>query len=332
MLMNCPRCGFSQPKDQYCAQCGVDMYSFKPQKKPIMNQIFGNAGVQIALLLITAVLVGQYIFHSQEPQNWVQKITHFQGTNKSVKSKNSTKPAAEQTSMDEADATNESAETSQAETLGKREKGAGRSTELANTASGGIQNATAAQASQSGAQDLSSVNFKITYVEIATEMLTKWINESSNLGLYQNLEQYSAGIISDFKKHGDNFQQKLKTSDIKLNLGGSNSSLSGLMSDDGNQILGLITAIEYKSNENGIIHGNISITRSSAQSSEFYPAEFALSKGAAFFIIGALKRGGSAADRAERAKLSMPPFQIFKSPDFMTRKTEFVIIIEPDYK
>ena len=56
MLVNCPRCGFSQPNDQYCAQCGVDMQSFKPKEQPFANQVFSNAGVQIGILLIAAVL------------------------------------------------------------------------------------------------------------------------------------------------------------------------------------------------------------------------------------------------------------------------------------
>ena len=85
MLVNCPRCGFSQPKDQYCAQCGIDMQSFKPKEIPLLNKILSNAGLQIALLFIAAIFVGQYIFHSQEPQSWVQKITHFKGFNKSAK-------------------------------------------------------------------------------------------------------------------------------------------------------------------------------------------------------------------------------------------------------
>ncbi len=40
MLINCPRCGFQQPKDKYCAQCGVDMETFKPASPPALKRFF----------------------------------------------------------------------------------------------------------------------------------------------------------------------------------------------------------------------------------------------------------------------------------------------------
>ncbi len=326
MLVNCPRCGFSQPNDQYCAQCGVDMQSFKPKEAPLLNRIFGNAVLQIAVLFIAAVFVGQYIFHSQEPQSWVQKIAHFKGFNKSEKSKNSSNSEdldlSEQNEKSKDKASNLK---ERSESIRSREFSNSRSTEA-----GGVAASTlSSSAVSASAQDLSVVNFKLTYAEITSEMLAKWITDSSNLGLYQNLQEYSAGILYDFRKRGDNFQQNLKSSEMKLSLGGTNSNLSGIMSEDGSQMLGLAAAIEYKSNENEIIQGNFNITRSSGRANEVYPAEFALPKGAVFFLIGAVKRSTPSSDRA---KLDMPPFQIYKSPDFMTRKTEFVIILEPDYK
>ncbi|MEQ1721676.1 MAG: hypothetical protein ABL930_00780 [Pseudobdellovibrio sp.] len=331
MLINCPRCGFSQPKDQYCAQCGIDMQSFKPKEEPALTKFFGNTGVQIALLLIAAAFVGQYIIRSEEPQKWVQKITHFQGMSKSEKNKNSNNS---QIFEDEASGAASAAELSeslasssaeQLESLKNKEFSSSRAGDAS-----ALSGATAAGSSgTSGAQDLSSMSFKVTYAEVSQDMLRKWILDSSNLGLYQSLSDYSAGILYDFRKRGDNFQQSLKSSDVKLALGSSNSILSGTMTEDGSQVIGLVTSVEYKSGEVDGVYGNIVVTKNNGQTSESYPAEFDLPKGAVFFIIGALKRENFI---NERTRLNMPPFQVFKSPDFMTRKTEFVIILEPDYK
>ncbi len=330
MLINCPRCGFSQPSDQYCAQCGVDMQSFKPKKQPFITRVFGNAGVQIVILILAAVFVGQYIFNSRVPDNWVQKIAHFQGMSTSQKAQISAKTGSDRELSDELQTPDQISATSaalQLENLRNRELVLSKSGD--STGASVISKDSSGSTASGGAQELGAVNFKVTYAEVSRGVLAKWITDSSNLGLYQNLDNYSAGIIYDFQKRRDSYQQQLKTSDIKLNPGNANTNLSGIMNEDGTQVVGLISVIEYKSNENEIIHGNFSITRSNAQSSEYFPAEFDLPKGAAFFIIGALKRENFV---NERVKLVMPPFQIFKSADFMTRKTEFVIILEPDYK
>ncbi len=39
MLVKCPKCGFDQPKDTYCANCGIEMDSYKPIKAPLWKRI-----------------------------------------------------------------------------------------------------------------------------------------------------------------------------------------------------------------------------------------------------------------------------------------------------
>jgi hypothetical protein len=353
MLISCPRCGFSQPKDQYCAQCGVDMQSFKQKKQPTSTRMFSSVSSQIGILLIIAILIEQFIFRHQEPQKWVQKLTPFQsqtkqnkavGLSSSALEKNDNKITADDdpepltlpdsASSSEINGNTENKTMAPAQRRNFDENPALAPPPVSNSQTG---QTTAQSGSQSGAQsgaqsgshDLNSLNFKVTYAEVAQDILVKWIADSSELGLYQNLTDYSAGIIHDYKKRGETFSQTLKSATIKLNIGNSNSNLSGTMTNDGSQMLGLVAAIEYKSNENEIIHGNINITKSNALGSEVYPAEFSLPKGSIFFMVGAIKRDNFT---QERSLLTMPPFQIFKSPDFMTRKTEFVIIVEPDYK
>lgn len=55
--MDCPRCGFTQPKDQYCAKCGIDVEAY--QKKPpnlfvrMANSSNFHLGVIIAIIVAT---------------------------------------------------------------------------------------------------------------------------------------------------------------------------------------------------------------------------------------------------------------------------------------
>jgi len=59
MMVNCPKCGFSQPKDQYCASCGVDMIAYRARARA-SKSIFTNPAVQIGGLAI--VLIASFVF------------------------------------------------------------------------------------------------------------------------------------------------------------------------------------------------------------------------------------------------------------------------------
>ena len=66
MITKCPKCSFSQPKDKFCANCGVDIELFEPQRSPLHKQIFKNTTVQIITLmaLIAAMISLIYARHS----------------------------------------------------------------------------------------------------------------------------------------------------------------------------------------------------------------------------------------------------------------------------
>jgi hypothetical protein len=65
MMMECPRCGFTQPKDRYCANCGLDVESFVAKPKPLLIRIMQNPNLHLSLIGILIVLVVGYIFYSQ---------------------------------------------------------------------------------------------------------------------------------------------------------------------------------------------------------------------------------------------------------------------------
>ncbi len=330
MLMNCPRCGFSQPKDQYCAQCGVDMEAFKPKAEPLLKIIFRSTTTHVLLLLVAAIFAGQYIIRSENPQRWVQKMTRFQGVNKSKAKFQDNKIIDTIDSASEADSSNLSDE-EQLQSLKSKEISVNANKEqpiqVAETAQ------RAAQLSNSRLtnlnSDISAPTFRILYAEVPIEKLASWISESSGAGLYQILSGYSAGILGDFRKKLDADVKILKVAEKKLALGQSDSIFSGNLNEDGSQLMGISASIEFRSNEGGSIHGNVVVGRTQRQIRENFPAEFDLPKSSVFYMVGVLKNQSFG---NERLSLTMPPFQIFKSNEFMTRKTEFVIIVEPEYK
>lgn len=61
-MVECPRCGFIQPEDRYCANCGLDGMNYKPQPVPLYQRILNNTMVQLtaALLIVASLIFGLY--------------------------------------------------------------------------------------------------------------------------------------------------------------------------------------------------------------------------------------------------------------------------------
>ena len=71
MNINCPKCGFNQPEDQYCASCGIDMATYEPPKTPLWKKVASNWIFQLGvLLLIVIVLVSRDMIFP--PQNSIK--------------------------------------------------------------------------------------------------------------------------------------------------------------------------------------------------------------------------------------------------------------------
>lgn len=64
MMMECPRCGFAQPKDKYCANCGVDMEQLLAQPKPIWIRLLQNSNLRLVLIALLVVGVVLYILRT----------------------------------------------------------------------------------------------------------------------------------------------------------------------------------------------------------------------------------------------------------------------------
>lgn len=63
--MDCPRCGFNQPDDKYCANCGLDVESFLARPKPFWLRILQNPNLYAFLIGGILVTAAFYIFTNQ---------------------------------------------------------------------------------------------------------------------------------------------------------------------------------------------------------------------------------------------------------------------------
>ena len=67
MLVRCPKCNFSQPQDQYCAQCGIDMLSFKPIDLPIHKKLLKSGLFQFMFVLVLGTIIAYLVVNTNHP-------------------------------------------------------------------------------------------------------------------------------------------------------------------------------------------------------------------------------------------------------------------------
>ncbi len=63
--MDCPRCGFSQPKDQYCASCGLNVETYIAKPPPFYVRLLQNPTLHLVLLGVLIIAATGYIIYSQ---------------------------------------------------------------------------------------------------------------------------------------------------------------------------------------------------------------------------------------------------------------------------
>lgn len=60
MLVKCPKCGFDQPKDTYCASCGIEMDSYKPIQPPFWKTAIKSP--LMSLFVFVGLGYGAYVY------------------------------------------------------------------------------------------------------------------------------------------------------------------------------------------------------------------------------------------------------------------------------
>lgn len=70
MMMDCPRCGFSQPKDRFCASCGVDIEQFLRRPTPLWRRVLSNPNTYLFLVGVLLFLIVFFIVFSRGPAVW----------------------------------------------------------------------------------------------------------------------------------------------------------------------------------------------------------------------------------------------------------------------
>lgn len=216
MLINCPKCGFSQPKDQYCASCGVDMLSYVPAAPPLWKQVLVNPVFLIAITM--SVVAGSVVYIRQGQRDelasrarllrsgpmMVDQSDNLAASGPAAVPAQTAQPIVQETAQASAQTpapTEHASDASAASTAPvKMLASAAMNPTTAATATPSATPTPDASAAGAAARRDRVVNAVIYYTEVSRQALDQMEEESQGSGQFTDFGEFKAGPVADIAK------------------------------------------------------------------------------------------------------------------------------------
>lgn len=340
LMIQCPRCGFEQPPDQYCAQCGVNMETYKIKHRPsLIKEILLDSRLHFFVLILIATtsfftLLRQNTSHLEERLGVLQGQLQISSSSTSENSSSSYSP---QIPEFESQVASDIKSSSTASDPASKDLNEASGDKVLSGATNSKATAPPASTTSSTTPEKGKESLRVIYAEVSRKVLMELFEESQNSAQFLDFDDYQAGIIGTIaqkieKKEITLLQEQLKpiTNNAPLNW------FIGVKDDNDLSLqVGLESFMEVQKLASGAWRFNLEIQRhwreASPQGSfEFtkknFPAMFELSKNSVFFMSGFLPRRTNLQEDIGLAEL--PAFRILKSPIFIQGQSEFVVFFE----
>lgn len=333
MLINCPRCGFQQPEDKYCAQCGVDMETYKPSTPPIWKRFFGNLAIQLSLLIIVAGGVG-IVLYEKGQQNLERRAGHLTQQvqiNPSVKSTGQDVLATSSLTTEPANSNSvKSDETTPHESGFLPTEG--NPTEIA-----ADKTPDKSKSEARAPANINTPHLEVYYAEVNRRSLSRMFAASRTTGQFMTFNDYSAGILPNIDKTLADSQIKILSKETRtLDKSKTLQWFYGLKDrQDPGLDVGLTTFFELNEIEGSSLRGNLEIQRMWREATtsggfeiqkKSFPAIFEIGGGTGFFVSGVMPLQSNMENDDELTAIDV--YKILRSTQFKAGESEFVIFIK----
>lgn len=344
MLINCPRCGFQQPKDKYCAQCGVDIESFRPVTPPLWKRFFSSSLTQASVLSLAAVGVGFYIYKSGALKKEATAKPVRQIVQINTYSKNRAAPTEQAPPIEVVESASNQAQSASAEPA----SGFAASSPDENPVAGDAMDAKALSARSANPAEgekskdrtlakTSSPQLVVHYAEVDRRVLSSVYESSRRTGQFMSFGEYTAGILPDINKRLSSSLIQVLHKEIRSLDSGKSLQWSYGLKDrvDPSVEIGLTTFFEIGELEINNLRGNLEIQRTWREQSphggfeiqrKSFPAIFEINDETGFFMSGVMPTHSNLEN--DDALTSIDIYQILKSTKFRSGESDFVIFIE----
>ena len=349
-MVNCPKCGFSQPQDQYCASCGVDMLAFKPKEKPVYLRIVANTAFQLSTIALV-VLSFFLVIHHQQKLELAARISDIEDAspNQIIQRKvvppkeadlaSTTPDAAPPIDDGEALETGAAVQIASAAT----EPQTNAATLVAAPSAPATTSAAAAAPTSPKTAGAASGSVRVSFDEIPRGFVTDLINDpDSAAGSYGTI---SYGAVADWATRSrtlssvPNFHALDSTSPQTLGVGETTTVYRGPRDDSAPEQLGVWIYVKLvRSDESGATV-SVEVSRSILDPnatgemdslSRLPLPEVTVPKGGAMFVSGLLPhRPGPLTPNEQRLYRNDPVLRVITSEAFHGGYTDLGIFIEP---
>jgi hypothetical protein len=317
MMITCPKCGFAQPEDRYCAKCGVDMESFKPSAPPLAKRILSSPILHILLAFVLVFIVIIFVRkHSQE--EFISRVEFLKGgptlmTRQTLLRGGTAAAPAAPPVVPQIPAANTTPPERSAEPLREEEN----------------KRPTA-----------DSVHVRVLFAEVDHQSMENLRGYSRATGQFTEFGDFKAGALpANRKANSERGVRVLEHHEEKLDREHLNASFTAGYHTGEDTELGLTYSITINQIDPNVIRGEIEVMHLFHESTDLndapvrrtYPSTtFELSPGMSWMVTLNLPTAQQMPPEGDEPSNPDGIMRIFQSPQYKSRQTEFTLFFEFD--
>lgn len=337
MLINCPKCGFSQPKDRYCASCGVDIENYRPTPPPVGSKLLSNPILHVAGIFL--IVAGAVVFIQQQKKTEIRERVQYLQGGPVVVQRNSVNTVEDAAPGSAVAANAESEEAASSTTSEMAAAGAAPTATPSNDAALFKAAATRGFQAPPSTNEVRVATISTYFVEMDRALVAQWVADSQRTGQFVAFgDDVAWGPIPDIAqkiarltgatihhKIEDPMEARTREANWIAGVQEGTPMAAGLA--------GLLEFTEFTPNN---VRGTLEVRRTLPEGeagkvtmgSRSFPVQFDLTARAGFMMIGVMPHR-LPADSLRGVRLENI-FKIYNSKRFENNETDFVILVQFD--
>ncbi len=340
MLLNCPKCGFSQPQDRYCAKCGVDMENFQPRQTSLLSRILLHPALHISAIVILVLIAVTFIkVKNRQKQSFLAQVEQMQnGPVVLEREQPGSKveslapiPTATASQTPELVVSNEDpnlkmANASEAAVSNNSPTAGSLNSKNFIAAPGPSVLGTTATESEAAAEKKPKavIKVRVFYAEVSVATIDRWSARMQSTGQFQNTD-FRMGVLPNIEQEINSDRSIVILDRVEKRFEQSPSLEWSVGRTSRDQFVGLKTNLGLKLTEQESLRGEIKVTRQiETTDPRTFEADFEAPPKAGWVFADLLPHQYRLDPEDEISPKSI--FKIFNSPRFKNLTTQFTLL------